>query len=1256
MKPSLAFPVLAFLLTAAPAVVAQGFSPEEAAKRMQLPDGFTVRVVASEPAIRQPLSMSFDARGRLWVLQYLQYPNPAGLKALKQDQYLRTIWDRVPEPPPVGPKGADRITILYDPDEHGVYRKNKDFVGGLNMASGFCLGHGGVYVLQSPYLLFYPDKNDDDVPDGDPQVLLTGFGMDDTHSVANSLQFGPDGWLYGAAGSTSTCRIKNPAASEKDPPIEFQQGLWRYHPATKRFELFSEGGGNTFGLDFDKHGQAIAGTNWGGFAMLHQLQGAYHVKGFSKHGPLHNPHTYGYFEHVPYKNFKGGHVTCGGIVYQGDTFPKEYHDQYIGGNLLSNAIYWHKMTANGSTFKAEHGGDLLVANDTWFRPVDLMLGPDGSVYVADWTDKRAAHLDPVDSWDKTNGRIFKIEYKGTPNYPTFDLRTKTSGELVALLKHPNAWWRREARRLLAEKGDKSVVESLTKQVAESKDVLALDSLWALNGIAGLDDATAMKLLGHDDEHVRAWTVRFLGDRPKSKHEFPQFSPPGADVSTVLEMRLVELARRDPSPIVRAQLACTAKRLDRSPGLTLASALAARAEDANDPFIPLLIWWAMEPHFYLPSISLQKIQLPSSPKMRDFLAERIARRTVASDLTTADSLSARTSPVVPELRRKGFVFTTDLVADASDEVRPAMLRGVEAALEGRSFERFLPEVNDWLTTLNSKHPTDENLFRIRVRFNHGDALATAHAQVNDPKLPDAERVKVMQLLGQVRRAESLPVLLVVFRDGKSEIVRAAAIAAAQNFGDPKVGAELLAAFPKLTGGLRTQVLSSLFARPATALSILERVDAKAIDPASIPVEHLRSAMEFKDAKIVALIEKHWGKVGPATPGEKLARIASLDTAISRGTGDIALGKALFTKHCAVCHTIYGEGGKVGPDLTTADRKNRRYLLTHIVDPSAYIRPEFVTYKIDTADGRALTGLVEPGSAETVALLSVVDNKPQRTLIAKKDIDKMLPIAVSLMPEKMLDTMTDTEVRHLFEFLMIDDKKAPAPKEPMKPAGGKTYKVAMISGSVEYKSDETLPLLQKYLEEHYPIQCVRMFRKTDADIGGLDRLADCDAAIFFTKRLKLEVVQLDTIKKFVDSGKPIVGIRTASHGFQNWLEMDKLVFGGDYQNHYGAGPKCEVKIADAAKDNAVLKGVKPYVSTASLYKNPMIDKGVTVLLTGSIPDHAEPIAWVRERKIGEAKQRVFYTSLGHPDDFKEASFLRLLGNGVAWTLAIESPVPK
>ena len=213
--------MLATLNTAA----AEGFSPEESRDRMVAPEGFKVEIFACEPMIRQPLNVTFDERGRAWVIEYLQYPNPAGLKAKTVDQYLRTEYDRVPEPPPHGPRGADRISILEDTDGDGRADKKTVFVEGLNLASGLAVGHGGVFVGQAPYLLFYPDRDKDDKPDGEPEVLLKGFGMQDAHATLNSLKWGPDGWLYGVQGSTVTARIEG---------VEFQQGIWRYQPKSRR--------------------------------------------------------------------------------------------------------------------------------------------------------------------------------------------------------------------------------------------------------------------------------------------------------------------------------------------------------------------------------------------------------------------------------------------------------------------------------------------------------------------------------------------------------------------------------------------------------------------------------------------------------------------------------------------------------------------------------------------------------------------------------------------------------------------------------------------------------------------------------------------------------------------------------------------------------------------------------------------------------------------------------------------------------------
>jgi type 1 glutamine amidotransferase len=261
----------------------------------------------------------------------------------------------------------------------------------------------------------------------------------------------------------------------------------------------------------------------------------------------------------------------------------------------------------------------------------------------------------------------------------------------------------------------------------------------------------------------------------------------------------------------------------------------------------------------------------------------------------------------------------------------------------------------------------------------------------------------------------------------------------------------------------------------------------------------------------------------------------------------------------------------------------------------------------------------------------------------------------MPEKLLDALTEPEIADLFAYVAADAPKAKgaptplgneglkAPGTPVAAAQPKKLKVALLSGSFEYKSDDSLAAFQKHLEASYAVECVRFSAKAEKDLAlaGLEGLEKCDVAVFFTRRLQIEGESLEHVKKFVKSGKPIVGVRTASHGFQKWLEMDKEIFGGDYKGHFGAGV-ADVKLVEKAKEHPILKDVKPFKTNGSLYKNPNVAADVTVLLQGSMGKESEPVAWSREKD----GRRVFYTSLGHPDDFKDENFVRLLVNGLSW----------
>jgi putative membrane-bound dehydrogenase-like protein len=984
-RTSLLIVLLFGLLAPAPAR-GQGFTPEETAGRMTVADGLEVRLVASEPLIRQPVAIEFDDRGRPWVIQYLQYPNPEGLRRVEVDRFSRTTYDRMPEPPPRGPRGSDRITILEDTDGDGRADRAKDFLDGLNLASGLAFGDGGVYVLQVPYLLFYADRDRDDVPDGDPEVLLTGFGMEDAHSVANSLTWGPDGWLYGLQGSTVTAKIRG---------IEFQQGVWRYHPPTRRFELFSEGGGNMWGLDFDRWGQLFASTNVGGFVMLHAVQGGYYWKSFGKHGPLHNPYTFGFFDHVAHEGVRGGHVSVGGLFYEADAFPERWRGRYLAADLLDHSAHWHEVAPNGSTFRARLGGDLLRANDTWFAPSDMTLGPDGSVYLTDWHDKRTAHPDPDADWDRTNGRIYALRAKGAERRSSPDLLGLSNDELIERLGHPNVWHVRHARRLLTERQDTAIVPKLRVMVIDpAPRIPRLEALWALHGCGGLDDATALALLGDADEDIRLWTVRLLGDRER--------------ISAEIGDRLVGLAADEPSVRVRSQLAGTAERLPTEPGLALVERLLRRDLDASDPHVPLRLWWAVERHASAnPAAALRLFTTPdawASALVRAEIQLRLIRRFAGDRNASGDEGCAR------------------LLASAPSEVdRRALLSALDEATRGRRAEEIDPSLKRAVLVRFGDGPTDMAALRPAARFGGEEARERAVAIAGDRRAPQGDRIAMMELLGELRAPEALRPLIEAAIGGEPGAIEGAAFGALGRFDDEAIPAALLGAFPRKGGPWRGRASELLVSRPGWARAYLEEVERGRLRPEDVPLEQVRSLARFADPGLDAAVRKHWGKVTASTPEGRLAEVRRLNNDVRAATGDAARGKLLFGEHCATCHRLFGEGQAIGPDLTHANRGDRNFLLVSLVDPSGVVRKEYQATVVHASDGRVLSGLI---AEQTPASVTLVGADGARTTVRRDEVEEMADSASSLMPEDLYRRFRPDQLRDLFRYLESDPPaKAP-----------------------------------------------------------------------------------------------------------------------------------------------------------------------------------------------------------------------------------------
>ena len=491
-----------------------------------------------------------------------------GLKMVSHDGVWRAVYDKVPPPPPHHFRGKDKITIHEDTDGDGVFDRHKTFrrrpehrhVGGA--------GRGGVWVLNPPYLLFYPDRNNDDVPDGDPEVHLQGFGLEDTHSVVNSLQWGPDGWLYAAQGSTVTGHVTRPGLDAgKEPVHSMGQLIWRYHPETRRYEVFAEGGGNAFGVEIDAKGRIYSGHNGGDTRGFHYVQGGYYQKGFNKHGPLSNPYAFGYFPAM--KHNRVPRFTHTFVIYEADALPERYRGLLFGVAPLLNHVVMSQVRPDGSSLQTQDIGLAVSTERPWFRPVDIKLGPDGALYIADWYDRQINHyrnhegqIDPA-----MGGSTGSRRATPAPSSSRSDLSRLSTAELVKRLADPNKWTRQTALRLIGDRKDR--VDRAGAQAADRATRparLALEALWALNLVGGLDEATALKTLDHADPYVRLWTARLLCD--------------ASHVSPPVAAALARRAAIEPNVEVRSQLACSAKRLPARDALPIVRALLARSEDAR----------------------------------------------------------------------------------------------------------------------------------------------------------------------------------------------------------------------------------------------------------------------------------------------------------------------------------------------------------------------------------------------------------------------------------------------------------------------------------------------------------------------------------------------------------------------------------------------------------------------------------------------------------------------------------------------------
>jgi putative membrane-bound dehydrogenase-like protein len=581
-------------------VLHAGLSGTEAAKAMTLPQDFKITLAAAEPAVIRPISFAIDPRGRLWVVEGHTYPVPA----------------------PEG-KGKDRILIFEDTDGNGTLDKRKVFMEGLNLVSGIELGMGGVWLGAAPYLLYIPIDASQDKPAGPPQILLDGWGLDDTHEVLNSLRWGPDGWLYGTHGVFTHSKVGKPGTPEAQR-TKINAGVWRYHPTRHEFEVFSEGSSNPWGIDFNDYGHPFI-TVCVIPHMFHIIQGARYTRQAGEHF---NPYTYGDIEtigdHVHYVgdngphagNFRsaaagGGHAHAGAMVYLGgDTWPKAYRNTIFMNNINGARLNNDQLTRKGSGYVASHNEDFIVMNDSWSQWLNFKYDPGGSVFAIDWYDQNQCHSPNPDVHDKTLGRIFKITHKND-RWVQVDLTKATDQQLVEYQLHANEWYVRQARTLLQERGPNPTVHEALKKIMSSHPEVTrkLRALWTLHVTQGLTENDLTALLSHPDEYMRSWAIQLLTEDKK--------------VAPATLQRFVAMAKKDASPLVRLYLVSGMMRLAPALRWEVVAALVQKQGDAADHNLPRMLWYAAEPLAALdPARAIALAEKAQLPDFLDFTMRRI----------------------------------------------------------------------------------------------------------------------------------------------------------------------------------------------------------------------------------------------------------------------------------------------------------------------------------------------------------------------------------------------------------------------------------------------------------------------------------------------------------------------------------------------------------------------------------------------------------------------------------------------------------
>lgn len=958
----------------------------EVVAKTPLPEGFRMSVFAQEPDLFQPISMATDPRGRLWVAENFTYSEAAV-------GYHKEL--------------LDRVVVFTDRDNDGRFDGRSVFWDQARRLTSVEVGLGGVWALALPELVFIPDRDGDGVADGPPEVVLDGFEYQaGRHTVANGLRWGPDGWLYGRHGIQSTSWIGAPGV-EQSRRVGMNVGIWRYHPIRKVVEVVAQGTTNPWGMDWDAKGEmffinTVIGHLW------HVIPGAHYQR---MYGDDPTPRIYAPLDqtadHVHWATGEvwtdvrkgvtdltsaagGGHAHTGLLIYQGGQWPAAWAGKLLAINYHGRRLNVDRLERDRGGFVARHEPDQFLFADEWFRGIDLLAAPDGGVFVSDWSDAGECH--DQEGIHRTSGRVYKITH-GPAAAPPADLTLLGSVDLVRMQTSRNDWQARQARRVLADRAARGEAldlgrAELLRLAGHADEVTRLRATWALHVSGGVPTPLLRRgLAGTESE--RAWALRLMEDAAHaSSGEADAFARFVAE-------ELPALARAEAYPMARLTLASLLQKLPPAQRFPVAAALLGRAEDAGDRRQSLMLWYGIEP---LAGDGARFVELIAGASLPT--TQRLGARRLAEDY------GARPELVDGLLR-----------AVARSPLASSRAAALDGLADGFAGQRRVAKPAAWdeavgALAAGADEPTRRRIQDLGALFGDGRAVAEIAAAALDPGADLARRRAALESLIEARAPNVREVAerLLPIRELSATAAKGMAL-----YDDPALARRMIAEWRALYGSERPGVLNALLSRPAWAGLVLEAIAEGRMARGDLGVPQARQIAGFGDKKLTARLGEVWGVLREPDEASRQAGMAAWRGKLEPAKlerANLGAGRELYAAACGQCHKLYGAGGEIGPDLTGSGRRDLGYLLENILFPSAVVPAGYRQTTLALKDGRTLSGIVASRGARALQLRMI----GEVATVALEEIEREETSELSLMPEGLLDALTEAQAADLIAYLM------------------------------------------------------------------------------------------------------------------------------------------------------------------------------------------------------------------------------------------------